>query len=212
VKHNYVIQAIFDLQLWPECKTASELTEGITWGIKVFSSDTLCLIKDTDKEDREKALKVSWETNDPGRAEKAAKSRTRFLLQRKQRNGEELTEEELEILKEKRERVRKKDQEEQVPVKGAKGKAGGKADPKKNAKGAPPPEKVEEEDDSKKRQLPEPESHVNNNIVAFLKHYKAPRLITVPCADPDTNGRKRSDDERTQMKTTKVERKEEERA
>jgi hypothetical protein len=31
----------------------------------------LALIKDNDKEDREKALKGSWETEEPGRAEKA---------------------------------------------------------------------------------------------------------------------------------------------
>ena len=41
----------------------------------MFNSETLALVKDTDKEDREKALKTSWETADPGRAEKAAKSR-----------------------------------------------------------------------------------------------------------------------------------------
>jgi len=37
----------------------------------MYSSETLALIKDTDKEDREKALKTSWETEEPGRAEKA---------------------------------------------------------------------------------------------------------------------------------------------
>lgn len=80
VKHNYVIQAVFELHLWPECKTANEETEGLTWCIKMFNSETLALVKDTDKEDREKALKASWETNDPGRAEKAARSRQRYLL------------------------------------------------------------------------------------------------------------------------------------
>ena len=57
----------------------------------------------------------------------------------------------MEILKEKRERVKKKDLEEAAPAKGGKGKAPAKADPKKGGKGAPPPEKVEEEDESKKR-------------------------------------------------------------
>jgi hypothetical protein len=41
----------------------------------MYSSETVAIIKDTDKEDREKALKVSWETAEPGRAEKAVKSR-----------------------------------------------------------------------------------------------------------------------------------------
>jgi len=54
-------------------------TEGITWVIKFYTSDTIAVIKDTDKEDRERALKNSWETAEPGRAEKAAKSRMRFL-------------------------------------------------------------------------------------------------------------------------------------
>ena len=75
VKHNYVIQATFLLHLWPECKTVNEQTENLTWCVKMFNSETLALVKDTDKEDREKALKASWETADPGRAEKAAKSR-----------------------------------------------------------------------------------------------------------------------------------------
>jgi len=29
--------------------------------MKLFSSETLGIVKDTDKEDREKALKASWE-------------------------------------------------------------------------------------------------------------------------------------------------------
>ena len=45
------------------------------------------MIKDTDKEDREKALKASWEAAEPGRAEKAAKSRQKYMLMTKQRNG-----------------------------------------------------------------------------------------------------------------------------
>lgn len=126
----------------------------------MFNSETLALVKDTDKEDREKTLKASWEAADPGRAEKASRSRQRYLLAKKQKAGEELNEEEMEILKEKRERVRKKDLEEQVNVKG-KGKAPAKADPKKGGKGAPVPEKSDEEDDTKKRILPEPANHVN---------------------------------------------------
>lgn len=53
----------------------NEETENISWVLKFFTSETIALIKDTDKEDREKALKVSWETVEPGRAEKATKSR-----------------------------------------------------------------------------------------------------------------------------------------
>ena len=80
LKHNYVLQAVFDLTLHPEFATVNEASENITWVLKMYSSDTVALVKDTDKEDREKALKASWETAEPGRAEKAAKSRQRFLL------------------------------------------------------------------------------------------------------------------------------------
>lgn len=80
LKHNYVIQAVFDLDLWPEAKTANESTENMSWVMKFFTSETVAMIKDTDKEDREKALRVSWETTEPGRAEKATKSRARYLI------------------------------------------------------------------------------------------------------------------------------------
>ena len=108
--------------------------------MKWNTSETIALIKDTDKEDREKALKSSWETAEPGRAEKAAKSRAKFLVQQKQARGEPLTHEETEILNEKRERIKKKDIEEAVPVKGQPVKGGkgapAKPDPKAKAKAA----------------------------------------------------------------------------
>lgn len=59
--------------------------------MRVFSSDTVAIVKDTDKEDREKALKQSWETSEPGRVEKAKKSRERYLAIAKKNRGEELT-------------------------------------------------------------------------------------------------------------------------
>lgn len=79
-KHQYVMQATFDLTAWPECKTDNENTAEIMWYMKVFSSETLAIVKDTDKEDKEKALKASWEANEPGRAEKAKRSRMKFML------------------------------------------------------------------------------------------------------------------------------------
>lgn len=68
------------MDLWPEAKTTNDQTEGISWVMKLFTSETIAIIKDTDKEDREKALKASWEAVEPGRAEKAAKSRARYLI------------------------------------------------------------------------------------------------------------------------------------
>ena len=104
-------------------------------------------------------------------------------------------------MKEKRERVRKKDLEEVANVKGGGKKPAGKPDPKKAAKGAPVPEKTEEEEESKRRILPEPVNHVNERIVTFLDHFKSKRLIQVECLEANTNGRKRNDEEKEQMRT-----------
>lgn len=49
----------------------------------MYSSETLAIIKDTDKEDKEKALKAQWEAEEPGRAEKAKLSRQKFVLKKK---------------------------------------------------------------------------------------------------------------------------------
>ena len=80
IKHNYVVQALYDLHEWPAGKTQNDESAGIQWCLKLYCSETLALIKDTDKEDREKALKTSWETEEPGRAEKASTSRQKFVL------------------------------------------------------------------------------------------------------------------------------------
>lgn len=64
------------------------------WMLKVYSQDTMAVVKDTEKEDSEKALKASWEQNEPGRAEKAKRSRLKYLAHLKKQKGEQLTEEE----------------------------------------------------------------------------------------------------------------------
>lgn len=132
----------------------------------------MALSKDTDKEDREKALKASWEAAEPGRAEKATKSRQKYLALMKQKRGEQLTEEEAEALKEKRERVKKKDLEEAA----APGKKAGKPSKQAPAKAAKAPaaaEKatIEEEDESARRVLPAPVEHINRAIVQYLNHF-----------------------------------------
>lgn len=205
VKHNYVIQAVFDLDFWPDCKTVNEETKGISWLMKWYTSETVALVKDTDKEDREKALKASWEANEPGRAEKAGASRRRFQLQKKKQAGEELTEEELDYLKMKRERVRKKDLEEQVAVKGAaKGKAPPKPDAKKPAKGHTPlhTEKVEEEVEVQ-RSVPEHGDHTNTGIQEFLIHFSNPRLLMVK-AEAGAEPYMRSEEEKEQINTARA--------
>lgn len=60
-KHQYVIQALFDLYEWPDCKNENPNSADVSWHLKIYSSETLAIVKDTDKEDREKALKASWE-------------------------------------------------------------------------------------------------------------------------------------------------------
>ena len=81
----------------------------MTWHLRIIASETLAIVKDTDKEDRETALKLSWEQHQPGRGDLASKSRQRWLLQKKKAEGEELTEEEAAFLVENRERGRKKE-------------------------------------------------------------------------------------------------------
>lgn len=130
--------------------------------MRVFSSETLAIVKDTDKEDRERALKASWEQAEPGRAEKAKKSRLKFLYQQMLARGEALTEEQRAIAMEVRERVRKKDEPE-VPVKGGKPAPAGKGAPAKGApaKDAKKPAQAaaavqDEHEEKNKRPLPEP--------------------------------------------------------
>ena len=71
----YILQASFDLREWPESTQNSRDTEFINWFLTIFSTDTLAVVRDTTKEDREKEIKKSWEDKEQGRAEKAKKSR-----------------------------------------------------------------------------------------------------------------------------------------
>jgi len=48
--------------------------------MRVCASDTVAVVKDNEKEEKEAALKKSWEDAELGRAEKAKKSRMFFLL------------------------------------------------------------------------------------------------------------------------------------
>ena len=64
----------------------------LDWKIKVFSSDNLCFIDDTSKEQNEIQLKSGWEENEPGRSEKAKISRKKYLLGNTLKNGGVLSE------------------------------------------------------------------------------------------------------------------------
>ena len=97
----------------PPSFNTTQFQNGFGWKIRVFASDTLAFAKDTSKEDRERELINSWEVNEPGRAEKAQKSRRRFLLEQQKLNGKQLTEEEEKFLSIPRER---KTTKETTPV------------------------------------------------------------------------------------------------
>ncbi len=56
----------------------------IDWKICIFSSETIGFVKDTTKEDAEKALIESWEVEQPGRAEKAKLTRMKFVERKKE--------------------------------------------------------------------------------------------------------------------------------
>ncbi len=66
--------------------------------IRVYSTDTIGIVRDTVKEDAEKAVRNSWEERQAGRAANAREARKRFFLMEKQQKGEALLPEELEML------------------------------------------------------------------------------------------------------------------
>ena len=61
-------------------KLKNEETENINWFLKVFSTETMVFVKDTEKEDKEKEVKKNWEDKEPGRSEKAKKSRKKYQI------------------------------------------------------------------------------------------------------------------------------------
>jgi len=50
----------------------------LSWTIKIFSSDNLCFIADSSKEENERLMKNGWEEQEPGRANLAKISRKRY--------------------------------------------------------------------------------------------------------------------------------------
>ena len=78
-KHDYILEATFDLQEWPECTKNNSTTENLQWIIKIYSSSDHSIFRDTEKEDREAKIKESWEEAQPGRSELSKKARRKFL-------------------------------------------------------------------------------------------------------------------------------------
>lgn len=176
--HSYIIQCGFDISDWPECVKKSEETNELGWVIKVVAPGSVSIVKDTEKADREQAIKESWEEAEAGRAEKGKQSRAKFLALRKKLKGEKLTEQEQELLKE---NVAKKEEEKKTGP-GAK-KAPPPKDNKKPAAGkpgqAPPKEEETMVNLELDKPLPNPDAHINQEIKEYLEHAKKDRLIII---------------------------------
>lgn len=188
--NSYIIQCGFDISDWPECVNVDEGTEEVGWVIKVVSPESVSIVKDTEKADREQKIKESWETNEPGRASRARQSRERYLILQKKLRGEQLTEEEEELLKNP---LAKKEEEKKV--------AGKKAPVKKEVKkGKGEPEKKEEDINQLldlEKPLPEPDDHINIELNKYLTHAKKDRYILIK--DTRHKARKRTEQEVEQI-------------
>ena len=87
--------------------------ENINWKIKIFSSDNLCFVPDSSKEEHEQFMKNEWEEKEPGRANLAKISRKRYLIEKIIKEGKELNNEDIEIINNKRIRKTTKEKEEE---------------------------------------------------------------------------------------------------
>jgi hypothetical protein len=164
---EFLLVCKYDLNEFPECIHKNEETEDLSWILKITSPDTVAVVKDTRKEDREEAIRKTWETNQPGRSELAKYSRARYLAMMKRDRGEELTEQEAELVKENWEERRKakKDAAEMLN----KGKA--KKDDKKTLV-------KEDKHEDDKLVVPSPYDHIMAPVKEFLEHLHSNRLIT----------------------------------
>ena len=57
--------------------------ENVDWKIQIYSTDIIGFVKDTTKEDSERALINSWDKNGTGRSKKAQMARIKFIEERK---------------------------------------------------------------------------------------------------------------------------------
>ncbi len=165
---EFFLKAFFDLREWPECQFAGEETQNIAWYLRVqAATNTVVLVKDTQKEERERAIQKSWEDKEAGRAERAKRARAKFLA--KLKPAEELTPEEKEMLNEPR--VFKKQQQQQDKKADKKGKA-------------PPPGKkdVKKEEHVETNQTetftPLSRDHTMEEIRSYLQKLESPTVKT----------------------------------
>ena len=88
--------------------------DNIQWHMRVFSDNIISFVKDTSKLSHEEKIKNEWEINQPGRKLKASDSRKKYLIYGKKMRGEDLSEEEKQILNQERKRSSEADKEEVV--------------------------------------------------------------------------------------------------
>lgn len=170
---NYYLQARFDLREWPTSAHLSDDTRNLTWFLRNFSNESIAIVKDTQKEDLEKSIKKSWEDKEPGRAERAKKSRQKYLLWAKKEEGSVLTEQELELLNEPR--ISRKQREEELKTAGQKNKIPPKND--KKPVGKQTAKKEEAVDEKKEKIWPASQLHLMKEIQNFLEHMEEPRIL-----------------------------------
>ena len=139
----------------------------LIWEIKIFSSDKLCFIKDTSKEEQEKFLKNDWEEKEPGRAEKAKMSRKRYILEKIKKEGGRLTEEEINLLN-KQEHKKEESGVKGSPLKRKKTRVQINASNKKALENKDEDKKINNLINSKK--LPQPNEHCSRYIKNYLKY------------------------------------------
>jgi len=173
---QYFLQARLDLREWPGCATSNEETKGLNWVIKSYSTDTLAFVRDTTKEDLEKAIKKGWEDKELGRSEKAKKTRQKYLLSLKKEENLPLTEAELELLNEPR-LTKKQKEEEALKQAQQKGKSPMKADKKPVPATGKKKDEVLPVEEKKEKSFPEAENHTMAEIKGFLELLTSQKVI-----------------------------------
>ena len=99
IPNLYKIKCILDPYVCPSyLLNIDEYTYDFYWNIGIFSSEPIQFVKNTLKEDYENHIKLSWEENEPGRAEKAKLSRKKYFVRKKYENGEILEPDEDELI------------------------------------------------------------------------------------------------------------------
>ena len=99
IPNLYKIKCILDPYEAPSyLLNIEEYNNDFYWNIGVFSSEPIQFVKNTLKEDFENEIKLSWEENEIGRAEKAKLSRKKYFVMKKYENGEMLEPDEDELI------------------------------------------------------------------------------------------------------------------